>query len=105
MVDHLNEYTTKTTDYVIQQQERETQILNWAKENYKDYHDIQICAEKLNIRAGAVYTVLKTHNFIKHADTTEHRVMSAYFKHNGRLAAIELDKHYFDIAQERLNNK
>ncbi|MDY5847587.1 hypothetical protein [Actinobacillus porcinus] len=88
MVDHLNEYTTKTTDYVIQQQERETQILNWAKENYKDYHDIQICAEKLNIRAGAVYTVLKTHNFIKHADTTEHRVMSAYFKHNGRLAAI-----------------
>lgn len=42
----------------------------------------------MNIRAGAVYVVLKAHNFIKHADTTEHRVMTAYFKHNGKLAAI-----------------
>lgn len=77
-----------TMNTMKENKELEQKIINWAKDNYKNYKDIQKCAEELKVRAGVIYVILKAHKFIQQTETTEYRVMSAYFKYNGRLADI-----------------
>ena len=69
---------------------RERIILDWAKSNYKDYKSINNFpfhqyAVKPKITAGVVYLCLKKHSFIKQTESTEYRVMDAYFRFNGNL--------------------
>ncbi|SUB28755.1 Uncharacterised protein [[Pasteurella] mairii] len=63
-------------------------LLNWAKAHYRDYKDVIVGANTLDMPPGVVYSLLKQHDFIKKTDTTEYRVMMAYFKYNGRLCDI-----------------
>ncbi|OOF52742.1 hypothetical protein [Rodentibacter trehalosifermentans] len=69
---------------------RERIILNWAKEHYKGYTSINTFPfhqydMKPKITAGVVYLCLKKHSFIQQNETTEYRVMDAYFRFNGNL--------------------
>lgn len=68
--------------------EIEEKILAWAKTHYQTISDIKACADEIAVSAGKVYHTLKHHSFIKQNETTEYRVLSGYFKHNGRLADI-----------------
>lgn len=72
---------------------REKLILDWAKKHYKSYQDIQhfpfdSYTGTPKISAGVVYLCLKKHSFLGKTESTEYRVMDAYFRHNGRLADI-----------------
>lgn len=72
----------------IADQEKEQQLLQMAKARYQDYKDVAIFANELGLRAGIVYLALKHHGFIKQNETTEYRVLDAYYKSNGNLREI-----------------
>ncbi|MGQ0285808.1 riboflavin synthase subunit alpha [Pasteurellaceae bacterium 22721_9_1] len=73
---------------IITDQTKEKALLKMAKEQYQNYADVAKFAETLNLRAGVVYLVLKHHGFIKQNETTQYRVLDAYYKYNGNLKAI-----------------
>lgn len=69
---------------------RERIILDWAKTHYQDYRSINCFPfhqyeGKPKITAGVVYLCLKKHSFIRQNETTEYRVMDAYFRFGGNL--------------------
>lgn len=66
-------------------------VIDWAKQHYSTVADIKRCADELKIKAGQVYYTLKKHSFVAQKDTTEHRVLAAYYRHNGDLKKIAED--------------
>lgn len=68
--------------------EKEKQLLKMAKEEYQSYADIAKFSERLNLRPGIVYLTLKHHNFIQQNETTQYRVLDAYYKSNGNLRGV-----------------
>lgn len=73
----------------IDDAEKEVQLLKIAKERYKNYADVKVLAQELGLPAGKVYLTLKAHSFISQNETTEYRVLDAYYKYNGNLKAIQ----------------
>lgn len=67
---------------------KEQQLLKMAKEHYESYADVGKFAEVLDLKPGVVYLTLKHHSFIKQNETTQYRVLDAYYQHNGNLRAI-----------------
>lgn len=78
----------KPITMLVLDEDEQKQVTDWAKDNYQGVADIKRCADELSIKAGQVYYTLKKHSFIKQKETTEHRVLSAYYKHSGNLAKI-----------------
>lgn len=72
----------------IIQDHHQKALLSLAKSEYQNYQDVRHFAERLSLRAGQVYEVLKHHGFIKQNETTEYRVMNAYFECEGNLKKI-----------------
>lgn len=66
-------------------------VIDWAKQHYRDVADIKRCGDELNIKPGQVYHLLKAHSFIPQKDTAEHRILAAYYRHNGDLKKITED--------------
>lgn len=73
---------------IIDDEEKERELLQMAKAEYQSYEDVARFAKALNLRAGIVYLTLKHHNFIKQNETTQYRVLDAYYRNNGHLKAI-----------------
>lgn len=67
---------------------KEQLLLIMAKEHYKNYLDVNKFATELSLKPGYVYLTLKHHSFIKQNETTQYRVLDAYYQHNGNLRAI-----------------
>lgn len=65
-----------------------SELLSLAKHEYQDIHDVRRFADRLHIRPGIVYNTLKEHGFIRQNETTEYRVVNAYFEFGGNLKAI-----------------
>ncbi|MBE2895756.1 riboflavin synthase subunit alpha [Pasteurellaceae bacterium HPA106] len=66
-------------------------VLAWAKDNYHSYKDIPAGAQACDTNAGAVYRTLKAHGLVAEQDTTEYRVIKAYFKYSGNLRFMTED--------------
>lgn len=67
---------------------KEQQLLKMAKEHYENYSDVGKFAQALGLKPGVVYLTLKHHSFIKQNETTQYRVVDAYYQYNGNLRAI-----------------
>lgn len=68
--------------------DKEQQLLKMAKAHYENYADVGRFAKVLDLKPGIVYLALKHHSFIKQNETTQYRVLDAYYQHNGNLRAI-----------------
>lgn len=68
--------------------DKEQQLLKMAKAHYENYADVGKFAKVLGLKPGVVYLTLKRHSFIKQNETTQYRVLDAYYQHNGNLRAI-----------------
>lgn len=69
---------------------REQIILDWARQHYQNYKSIHHFPYSQydttpKITAGVIYLCLKKHSFIQQNETTEYRVMDAYFRFGGNL--------------------
>lgn len=84
----LNSAMPEPLTRIIADNEKEQQLLQMAKDRYQSYQDIAMFAKALDLRPGIVYLTLKHHSFIKQNETTEYRVLDAYYRNNGNLKAI-----------------
>lgn len=73
---------------IIADETKEQQLLRFAKIRYRSYKDIAVFAEECGLKLGIVYHTLKYHNFIQQNETTEYRVLDAYYQCNGNLRGI-----------------
>ena len=73
---------------IIADETKEQQLLHLAQTQYQSYKDIAVFAEECGLKPGIVYHTLKYHNFIQQNETTEYRVLDAYYQCNGNLRGI-----------------
>lgn len=73
---------------IMVDEEKEKALLKMAKAQYQSYADVAKFAKALELRPGIVYLTLKHHSFIQQNETTQYRVLDAYYRNNGDLKAI-----------------
>ncbi|WP_386696745.1 riboflavin synthase subunit alpha [Lonepinella sp. MS14436] len=66
----------------------ENKIIQLAKTKYETWRDIETIAQELGVRAGVVYLTLKHHSFIRQTETSDYRVVDAYYRCNKNLGLI-----------------